>query len=316
MDIKIDLVAEKLSGNRLVYLSVFNNHEWVPISWGKINGRQVTFPAIEKGIAGMVLTDENGQLVPCSYPFAIEEDGIIRYFIPDMTRPVQARLKRKYGPIGFGSKSHEEMEGGLFQADSDPSFPHPVTLYRIEDGKSVCLYNKIAVTVTGSYRYVRYYSAPNSYCNIAEMRFYNPEGEVLNGKRIGTDCFYHGKYRPDNVFDNDILTFYYSCQPSEAWVGLDLNRPEIIRNIVFIPRNDDNYIAPSDTYELQYLDPWGWHSLGTREVSLDEIKYNEDPALIVNYDSVPSGALFRLLNHTKGTEVRIFACENGEQVWW
>jgi hypothetical protein len=316
IDIKIDLVAAKLSGNRLAYLSVFNNQDWVPISWGKIDGNQATFRAIEKGIAGMVLTDENGQLVPCSYPFAIEEDGSIRYFIPDRTKPVAARLKRKYAPIGFGSKSHEEMEGGLFQGDNDPSFSHPVTFYQIKDGTKVCLYNKVAVSTLGSYRYVRYYSAPNSYCNIAEMHFYNAKGEVLNGKRIGTDCSFRRLYRPDNVFDNDILTFYYSCKPSDAWVGLDLNKPEVVRNIIFVPRNDDNYIAPFDTYELQYLDPWGWHALGIRQVSSDEIRYNEDPALTVNYDSIPSGALFRLLNHTRGTEVRIFSYENGEQVWW
>ncbi len=316
IDATINLVSEKISKNRLVYLSVFNNEDWIPIHWGKINGKHVTFTAIEKGIVCMAMTDENGLLVPCSYPFAIKEDGSIHYYIPDKTKPMSVKLKRKYAPIGFGSKSHKEMEGGLFQGDSDPSFSHPITLYQIKDGSRVCLYNKVTLSTKESFQYVRYNSAPNSYCNIAELHFYNTRGEILNGKRIGTECFYHGLYRPDNVFDNDILTFYYSCNPNNAWVGLDLNKPEVICNIVFVPRNDDNYIAPSDTYEFQYLDLQGWHSLGTRQVSIDEIKYNVDPALTINYDSVPSNALFRLLNLTRGSEVRIFAYENGEQIWW
>lgn len=36
----------------------------------------------------------------------------------------------------------------------------------------------------------------------------------------------------------------------------------------------------------------------------------------LNYDNVPSGALYWLKNHTRGIEERIFTIENGKQVFW
>ncbi len=50
----------------------------------------------------------------------------------------------------------------------------------------------------------------------------------------------------------------------------------------------------------------GWVSLGTK-ISND---------YFLNYDNVPSGALYWLKNHTRGIEERIFTIENGKQIFW
>lgn len=317
IDVNIDLVREYINGHRLAYLCVFNNQQWVPITWGRIQGTHVFFSSVEKEIACAVAIYEDQEYSFASYPFIIGEDDQIRYIKPDTSELISVMLTRKYGYIGFGSKSHTEMQGGLFQAGNDTLPVCPITLYRIEDGSKVCVYNKIGVNPSKPYRYAWYYSAPGSCCNIAELVFYNPQGEELKGKRIGTTCVLHPLYSPDKAFDGDILTFYHSCQLNDAWIGLDFGKPEWISSIYFVPRNDDNYIKPGDLYELQYLSVDGWHSIGEKIVSERSLKYNEDPSVVITYDRVPSKALYRLRNLTRGKEERIFEIdEKGNQVWW
>jgi hypothetical protein len=38
--------------------------------------------------------------------------------------------------------------------------------------------------------------------------------------------------------------------------------------------------------------------------------------MVLYYDDAPTNALFRLRNHSKGKEERIFTYEDGKQVWW
>ena len=59
-----------------------------------------------------------------------------------------------------------------------------------------------------------------------------------------------------------------------------------------------------DCYELLYQDGAnGWVSLG-RKVAEDDF---------IEFDDVPSNALLRLHNCTKGVEEQVFLWENGEQ---
>ena len=93
-------------------------------------------------------------------------------------------------------------------------------------------------------------------------------------------------------------------------VGIDfvveLERPARIDHIVYVSRNDDNYVAPGETYELFYQNGVeGWKSLGMQTAT--------DERLV--YENVPRGALLWLHNHTRGVEEQVFRYMDGKQVF-
>lgn len=47
------------------------------------------------------------------------------------------------------------------------------------------------------------------------------------------------------------LTYYMSHKKGEHAI-IDLGRKRLLNRIVYIPRNDDNYIHIGDVYELYY----------------------------------------------------------------
>lgn len=105
--------------------------------------------------------------------------------------------------------------------------------------------------------------------------------------------------------DNDWVSFYMSEVVGEQLI-FDLGKPYKLDHILFMPRNDDNFIHLGDSYELFYhAGAQGWISLGKRVA--------EDTEL--HYDNVPEGALLWLHNYTRGEEERAFYMKQGKQVF-
>ena len=66
---------------------------------------------------------------------------------------------------------------------------------------------------------------------------------------------------------------------------------------MFVPRNDDNFITPGNSYELFYQDGvMGWRSLGKQIATTYELIHT----------NIPEGALLWLRNLTRGKEEQIF----------
>ena len=109
-----------------------------------------------------------------------------------------------------------------------------------------------------SYRYVRYKGPKGSYCNIAEMAFFEDTSDTLalKGRIIGTRVVFRKTARMDyyKVYDGNPYTYMDYKTPDEGWVGLDFGIPRRIKKFAYIPRNSDNFIHKGDVYELFY-----WH---------------------------------------------------------
>lgn len=159
-----------------------------------------------------------------------------------------------------------------------------------------------------TFRYIRYLSPRGAFVNMAEVGFYAPSGEKLVGEIIGTEGSYGNsgddKYK---LFDGDPLTYFNAPQESRCWGGMAFDRPQTLGSVMFLPRNDDNFIQADELYELFYCRDGRFVSLGRRI---------GDRTHVLHYDNVPGNALLLLRNHTKGKEERIFTYENDEQVWW
>lgn len=83
--------------------------------------------------------------------------------------------------------------------------------------------------------------------------------------------------------------------------------PQTLGSVMFLPRNDDNFIQAGELYELFCCRDGEFVSLGQRI---------GDRTHELRYEEVPGNALLLLKNHSKGKDERIFTYEDGRQVWW
>ena len=169
-----------------------------------------------------------------------------------------------------------------------------------------CSVDKIKLATTNKYRYWRYLSPDGSYGSVAEVAFFDQDGEELIGRGIANPEA--DKETIARAFDDDWLTNFETDQSDGNWIGLDLYTPQTVSSVRIVPRSDDNDVHPGQEYELRYLNARGrWKSLGKR---IADENYLE-------YDSVPGKCLLWLLNHTCGSDERPFVYdENNALQWW
>lgn len=295
-------------GNDVLYLCLFNNREWIPVVFSDIQGSKAIFEGLESDIVYLPAFYKEGSLIYADLPFLLNEENETIYFRPDTTKRLIVLLERKHPLPTRLHYLKRWLLGGKFECANKADFSDAQILHVVSDANDL---KKTTITIDSSkkYRYVRYVSAENGRCNMAELAFYSSDGTKLNGSIIGTDGSYN--YNPqkikETVFDNDPLTFFESHLLSGAWVGLDFGKPYSIKQIIYQFRNDDNLIRKNDNYELFYFTKHGPVSLG-KQIGTDK--------QVLIFDNVPENSLLLLRNHTRGREERIFTYENERQVFY
>lgn len=284
------------------YLAVFDDQNWVPLHWAEA-GDPVVFTDMGKDIVYMPVCMKGNRLRSCGNPFIFTAEATVQWLNADTTQKQALTLTRKHPILSDWGR---RMTGGTFQAANKPDFSDAVILHKVTDIPNA--YREIVPDKFGAFRYYRFYSPDEWAGNVAELEFYTgSDHHRITGKIIGTPGSYEGLPRTlDKAFDGDVLTFFDPPAPDSAWVGMDFEKKVAISLIRYLPRNDDNNIAPGQRYELFYWGPDGWVSLG-QQISTD---------YVLHYDSAPLNALFLLRNLSKGREERIFTYENDKQVWW
>ncbi len=292
---------------KLLYLGVFNNQTWIPVTGSEIKRGKAVFRQLEKGIVYQALYYEADRFLPFAFPFVTCDNGQTHFLHPDFQNLQTMELDRKYSYPGWMEYFGKRSLGGQFQSANRSDFSDAVILFTTSDEFDM-KYHRIAVNNSEQFKYFRYFSAPKSHCNMAEIQFIG-KGEELTGKIIGTEgsLVYKEAYSKYAVFDKDPVTYYDSLLPDSAWVGLELEKPSAVTEIEFLFRNDDNGIREGDIYELFFFTPDSLVSLGKRT----GIKNG-----VLRYENVPSNALYLLHNETRGREERIFTYENDKQVFY
>lgn len=302
---EVELYDDVESG-RFVYLSVFDNQDWSIVHWGTRHGRKATFRDMARNVVYMPVhySEENGT-VPAGDAFLLDPQGNIHKMTADTTQRTTVEVKRKFRDV----RSNQFLQGvigGKFQVANQEDFSDSLTIHVIPHLKD----NKFHVVhprYTGEYRYFRYLSPDWSRGNMAELYTFNAAGDTLKHKRLMGNFHVRPWCGPENLFDGNVLSFYDSHDVYGVWYGWELEQPENVARIVFLPRNDDNFIREGEEYELFYWNHGTWMSLGRKTGNFEAV---------LKYDNVPAQALFRLHNRTKGSEERIFTYEDGKQIWW
>lgn len=214
----------------------------------------------------------------------------------------------------LAGENKTELEKVLKRYSLDPadSLKYRAALFLIENMPGYLFYrpfrlfHHVTLSSENRYRYVRYEGPEESFCNVAEIQFFS-DSLLLRGKIIGTPGSWQndGSHEYTNAFDGSTETSFDHNTPSDGWTGLDLGQPQKITEIVYSPRNHDNYIKKGDNYELFISERKGWNSLGIQTATSDSLLY----------ENVPVGRLFYLKNHSGGNQERPFIMEDGRVIF-
>lgn len=305
IDIPVKFSKPAPAQNKFSYLAVFDNNNWIPVAWSKINNHAATFKNMNKDFVCLPVYYLRGEIIPAAYPFIISKHDKIIKLKPKLNKRQTIVLSRKYQTRAV-AKHGQIMIGGKFQVANRPDFKDAKDIYTIRKEPDIC-YHIVKVSTRKKFKYFRYLVPEKSNAELAELEVYSTDMKTkLMGNVIGTDKPTKG-FEKQKAFDGNISTSFRTLAAKDVWVGLELNKPTRIGEIIYLPVNDDNYIRDGETYELFYWDN-RWISLGKQMGSGKTYR--------LTYSNAPTNALFLLRNLTKGSEERIFTYKKGKQIWW
>lgn len=276
-----------------IYLAIFNDLEWKPITWAKNEKGKASFRNIGLDIVYLPVCYEGNEMLNTGYPIYVDLQGKSIELVPDTARKITLKLTRKY-PLTY-PKIHwtKSLDGCYIEASNQRDFAISDTLGKISNPSAALNWISLPIPTKNTYRYWRI-SKKGRFIELGELQFYDKNGQYVQGEIIAdTDTAAARK-----AFDNDILTY----SKSRSWLGIDCKKEIQIKEIRYISRTDGNGIFPGQDYELFYYSLDGWVSLGRKPADSDSL----------TFDSVPSGALYWLKNYSEGREERIFTYENGK----
>lgn len=291
-------------------ICVFDNTEWIPVDYGRIENGNFVFRNMIGDVCYMVAYCIDGRNVPITNPFILSSDGKIKMLRSDSTKRT-LNLKRKYPRFRRMVSFARKLQKSQVEASNDVSFRDSTVLFVVEK-----IPGDVNVSVINSdkkYRYVRWKMQDDHTGNVAEISFWGKRSaesqeQKLTGKIIGSPIpSEHTQHPYWHAVDGDYSTFFDKRVGEHSFVGIDLGRgnESFITKIVFHPQSDTNYIIPGDTYELWYWNRDHWNFFGKQKAHGHNLIFKNVP-----------GTLFILHNISQGVEERIFTYEDGKQIWW
>ena len=303
--------------NSSVYLSVYSNKTWMPVAKESLRKKtRVTFKHIGTGknisngdislgenigdgILYLPITYQGNSCLPVSSPVIVSEDGI-RAIKPSSVKE-RIIISRKYPRlqriVGFANN----MKGGYFEMGSDEGITTVRWQYKIVDTPNSYV-ETIPVKYNTPVKWIRF-RKPRGAFSIADLHVFNQDGKEIEGQII-SDKALEGLSELENVFDDDVLSFFELPVSYDLWVGIRFKEPTIVGSFDYCPRTDFNDITPGHSYDIYYWDD-RWIMLGNH---IAENNYLEV--------DIPKGALILVDDVTAGKEIRPFTFEDGRQIWW
>ena len=241
------------------------------------------------------------KLIPISDPFIIKKDGSVEYVEFDNSATRNVKIRRKYYESYNVVHQRRKILGAQIQCSDNRDFSDAVTLYTIETTE---IPNRIKLNAPRPYRYWRYMSPDGSWGNMAELAWFDDNGDKLSRKGIANAEA--GQDAIERAYDGNLLSNFEINQPNGNWIGMDMGKPTMVSSVMVIPRSDDNDVFPGNEYELLYWNGLIWKSAGYQVATENVLEYE-----------VPVKCLFWLRNYTRGRDERPFVIkEDGKVEWW
>lgn len=293
-------------------ICTFDNRQWIPISYGKVENGNFHFPNMLGDICYMAGYYIKGKVVAATSPFFLSKDGKVEFLQPPHDGTQRMTLKRKYPRFARMEMFAENLRRSRIEASNDEAFNDTTLLFDMYNTPHDV--NDSIVNKDSKFRYVRWKIVDYRTGNLAEVAFYGKQNQDeqekrLEGKIIGWPEPVAEDIHPyHHAMDGNPDTYFSKSKNSLGYVGLDLGegREAYITRVHFHPQSDTNFILVGDTYELCYWKEDRWVSHSKQTATSHEL----------TFDNVPQGTLYILHDLTQGVEERPFTYENGEQVWW
>lgn len=283
-----------------MFLSIYNGKHYEAIDISPVTRGEACFKNIENGVIVFPTLCVKGRMSPCGYP-VLTGTKEHHEFVPDTRIKNSIVIKRKY-PIRNTLRFISNMIGGSLSVSNDNSFKNAVKLCEFKDtlqSNSIILDCDLAPV-----RYLRYTAPPEKNIEIAELHVFDKNGEEILFKNIRADHPVDDLHvRNFQLIYDNIWSSFYMSEKGESLI-FDFGEMVDIGKILFVPRNDDNFVRKGHRYELFFHNgSEGWKTLGCKIAEADSLIYN----------NVPGNAVFWLHNHTDGIEERCFFEIDGKQ---
>lgn len=305
-NLSVRLKAPRFSKqSQWLYLCVFDNRDWIPVCYSKRNMNSAIFYKMGRGVVYLPTSiDASGNLIIEGNPIALDKDGVSTELKPDMQKRQIMRLTRKY-PSNMKLKKYCQITiGGKFQVANREDFSDSLTIGVVNNTLENC-FHYLPIKHKGKYKYFRYFAPNGSYGNMAEVKMFDSVDSIIGVKRCFGMKKDRGAYK--KLFDGDNLSSFSVSSPDSAWAAVEFSQPVNIKKIGYLPRNDGNQVEKGDLYRLYYWWQGGWKVIDEKIAGVDGM---------LQFDNVPSDALYLLRDLTKGKQERIFTYKDGKQIWW
>lgn len=285
-DLKIPLLPGTHLSRPDVYLCVFDNTEWKPVTWGKVRFGKARFKKLGRNITYMAFGYVDGNFEAVSRPFFLDVFGNVDYIGGASSgNTASFRLRRKYPMFQHVMLTQTVLHGGLVLGSDDIRFSCPDTVCVLPDWE---LTSGIVPSRSQTpHRYWRFCSNLRSVSDMAELYFFDKDGKPVEMKADSDSLGF--------LVDGDPLTYFSARRSSPSGV-LDAGEPVELSHISYIRRGDGNAIVPGDSYRISWWNGKGW----TTHAEVDA----EDVELAV--EGIPEGELYYVEGLSRGVQNRIF----------
>lgn len=301
-----DMAFDLNGDDGYIYLAASDAAEWVPVDVTYMKAGHAEFRNVAPGAVYMVVRyGDDGTMRALTAPFVANRAGTPEYLLPGNVLHT-VTLTRKY-PVRESTWIYSRMlVGGAVEAADDEAFASARTVYEIPNASAETCEVAVSDSI-GARRYWRFRSGHvTSLVPLAELAFYDrATGRRLTGRIIGTGGSWADdpEHTAEKAFDGDLLTSYSAPVGQGAWIGLDFGLPVEVGRVRYTSRGDGNCVEPGDEYELLYWADGAWQTVGKKRAL----------GVGITFDNVPAGALYLLVDRTKGVEHRIFTYADGRQ---
>lgn len=288
-----------------VYLCCYlSAKDWQPIAKAEAKNGKVTFYNVGKGSVCIAMTNEKGRRKVLTAPFLVGNNGIERFFKPNVIRKQAMTIDRKYPLCANTTDKWGAMIGGIFEGSMTADFKKAETIATIS--QMPYYMTTVKSKNHGKFRYLRYRAPKENNTLLAELQFYTTD---KTGKEILLTGTHSGEgadsTQIEYVFDGNPATICKG-QDMKYSITLDLGKgnEQQVSRIKFCPSTDLNFVEKGHLYELYYFDKT-WEMINRVYSKSDRL----------TFENVPSDAILLLKDKSAGKEERIFEYTNGKQIW-
>lgn len=300
-------VYGNVTPSETVYLSVFDNVNWIPVYWGNYSRHLAYFENMGRDVLYLPIDFKNhNSYDPIGDPILLKPDGEILSISPDTIHCRTVRVTRKYPIYEYVYTQAIKLYGGKIEAADNSKFKNAQNIVFFPQD-SIVIAGTNTIECSKPYRYWRFCSSHDGRCDMAELMFFNGE-ERLSGKLITCGREVNPKAKVQiapAIHDDNALTFF-CAQGKDYWVGFDFGKPVNVTKIIWFRRGDGNDIYPSYDYTLYFWDGRDWKAIEKQQATNHTW---------LDFQNVPNDALLLLKCDTKGTQCRPFLYDNGNITW-